>query len=75
MITRDGTEAVLKLEVTSNYSLCGMPLFATRSERVLGLPEPVPGTLFLVTAEVRAFCCDRKDIASHTGNGTLHFNP
>jgi len=79
IVRRDGTVARLDCE---RFHGCGFqrvnPVLASKPVRVTGLPEPVKGTLFIVTDDVRAFLPDRKDLASVSGHPDwpfLIFNP
>jgi hypothetical protein len=42
----------------------GVPLFRAQFGPVVGLPEPEPGVLYIVSALVRTACPDRTDLAS-----------
>ncbi len=42
----------------------GIRLVTVQFGEVIGLPEPVPGTLYLVSAMVREACKSRTDLAS-----------
>ena len=45
----------------------GVPLFRQEFGQVIDLPDPVDGTMLIVSALVRAACPDRLDLASPTG--------
>lgn len=42
----------------------GVPLYRATFGPVVGLPEPEPGVLYVVSALVRTACPDRADLAS-----------
>lgn len=42
----------------------GVPLMASRNERMVNLPEPQEDTMYIVSDVVRHVCADRMDIMS-----------
>ncbi|MBI5646679.1 MAG: hypothetical protein HY962_07080 [Ignavibacteriae bacterium] len=51
-------------EVADVREIGGVRLERRRLARVINLPDPLPGILYLVSARVRVACPDRTDLAS-----------
>lgn len=60
----DGTVARVSQTREMVGSLNGIPVYRSKFGAVVGLPAPVSGTAFLVSALVRVACPDRNDIYS-----------
>jgi len=59
-----GTEARVSCTLTEIRRVNGVPCHISSYGEVQGLPEPVEGTLYVVSAMVRAAVPDRRDVAS-----------
>jgi len=58
------SEGVVRVSETETQvgEVGGIPLFSKVFGKVVGLPEPTEGTMFIVSALVKAACPDRKDL-------------
>ncbi len=63
-IKPDGTVARCATTSTPAGEAAGIPLSRTTYGKVIGLPDPVPGVIFVVSALVRAAVPHRGDVAS-----------
>lgn len=63
-IAPEPTSARVGVDVTQAGEHAGIPLLAVQYGEVTGLPEPVPGTIYIVSQMVRTARPDRVDLAS-----------